>query len=124
MDIIRPSKNLKKMSDTERIEHLKKLNTERVKKYYRKKKMEQLKIKQQEIPKFTLQKVNLDEDIDSDEEDTKTLTELYEYIAEEPNNKEILEVIDIFEDKLGIEDKLNACDSSSDYLSDYLSDTD
>jgi|DEB0MinimDraft_6_1074348.scaffolds.fasta_scaffold168352_2 hypothetical protein len=124
MDIIRPSKNLKKMSDTERIEHLKKLNTERVKKYYRKKKMEQLKIKQQEIPKFTLQKVNLDEDINSDEEDTKTLTELYEYIAEEPNNKEILEVIDIFEDKLGIEDKLNACDSSSDYLSDYLSDTD
>jgi len=112
------------MSDTERIEHLKKLNTERVKKYYRKKKMEQLKIKQQEIPKFTLQKVNLDEDINSDEEDTKTLTELYEYIAEEPNNKEILEVIDIFEDKLGIEDKLNACDSSSDYLSDYLSDTD
>ena len=124
MDIIRPSKNLKKMSDTERIEHLKKLNTERVKKYYKKKKMEQLKIKQQEIPKFTLQKVNLDEDINSDEEDTKTLTELYEYIAEEPNNKEILEVIDIFEDKLGIEDKLNACDSSSDYLSDYLSDTD
>ena len=124
MDIIRPSKNLKKMSDTERIEHLKKLNSERVKKYYRKKKMEQLKIKQQEIPKFTLQKVNLDEDINSDEEDTKTLTELYEYIAEEPNNKEILEVIDIFEDKLGIEDKLNACDSSSDYLSDYLSDTD
>ena len=119
MDIIRPYKSNKNMTETERIEHLKQLNRARRNRAYRKKKMEQHKLKQQQAPKFTIQKINLDEDIDSDEEDTKTLLELYEYIAEEPNDKEILEAIDILEDKLEIDEdeKLNAYDStdSSDY---------
>ena len=110
MDIIKTYKSNKNMTETERIEHLKQLNRVRRNRCYRKKKMEQLKIKQQQSSKITTQKVNLDEDTDSDEEDTKTLLELYEYITEEPNDKEILEAIDILEDKLGIdeEDKLNA----------------
>lgn len=111
MDIIRPYKSNKNMTETERIEHLKQLNRARRNRAYRKKKMEQLKLKQQQAPKFTIQKINLDEDIeiDSDEEDTKTLMELYEYIAEEPNDKEILEAINILEDKLDIDEdeKLN-----------------
>ena len=111
MDIIRPYKSNKNMTETERIEHLKQLNRARRNRAYRKKKMEQLKLKQQQAPKFTIQKINLDEDIeiDSDEEDTKTLLELYEYIAEEPNDKEILEAINILEDKLDIDEdeKLN-----------------
>ena len=121
MDIIRPYKSNKNMTETERIEHLKQLNRARRNRAYRKKKMEQHKLKQQQAPKFTIQKINLDEDIDSDEEDTKTLLELYEYIAEEPNDKEILEAIDILEDKLEIDEdeKLNAYVStdSSDYNS-------
>jgi DNA polymerase II large subunit len=120
MDIIKTYKSNKNMTETERIEHLKQLNRVRRNRCYRKKKMEQLKIKQQQSSKITTQKVNLDEDTDSDEEDTKTLLELYEYITEEPNDKEILEAIDILEDKLGIdeEDKLNAYDSDSDSDSD------
>ena len=123
MDIIRPYKSNKIMTETERIEHLKQLNRARRNRAYRKKKMEQYKLKEQQAPKFTIQKINLDEDIDfdSDEEDTKTLLELYEYIAEEPNDKEILEAIDILEDKLEIDEdeKLNAYVStdSSDYNS-------
>ena len=122
MDIIRPYKSNKNMTETERVEHLKQLNRVRRNRCYRKKKMEQLKIKQQQSSKITTQKVNLDEDTDSDEEDTKTLLELYEYITEEPNDKEILEAIDILEDKLCIDekDKLNTYDSDSD--SDYDSD--
>jgi RecB family endonuclease NucS len=102
MDIIKTYKSNKNMTETERIEHLKQLNRVRRNRCYRKKKMEQLKIKQQQSSKITTQKVNLDEDIqiDSDEEDIKTLLELYEYIAIEPNDKEILEAIDILEDKL------------------------
>ena len=123
MDIIRPYKSNKNMTETERIEHLKQLNRARRNRAYRKKKMEQHKLKQQQAPKFTIQKINLDEDIDSDEEDTKTLLELYEYIAEEPNDKEILEAIDILEDKLEIDEdeKLNAYVSSD---SSYSSDSD
>jgi RecB family endonuclease NucS len=110
------------MTETERIEHLKQLNRVRRNRCYRKKKMEQLKLKQQQSSKITTQKVNLDEDIeiDSDEEDIKTLLDLYEYIAIEPNDKEVLEAIDILEDKLGIdeEEKLNTYDSDSDSDSD------
>ena len=120
MDIIRPYKSNKNMTEIERIEHLKQLNRARRNRAYRKKKMEQLKNKQQQAPKITIRKVNLHEDIeiDSDEEDTKTLMELYEYIAEEPNDKEVLQAIDILEDKLGIDEdqKLNVnidFDSSS-----------
>jgi hypothetical protein len=120
MDIIKTYKSNKNMTETERIEHLKQLNRVRRNRCYRKKKMEQLKIKQQQSSKITTQKVNLDEDTDSDEEDTKTLLELYEYITEEPNDKEILEAIDILEDKLCIDekDKLNTYDSDSDSDSD------
>jgi len=110
MDIIRPYKSNKNMTEPEKIEHLKQLNRARRNRAYRKKKMEQLKIKQQQSPKFTIKKVNLDEeDTDSDEEDIKTLTDLYEYIAIEPNDKEVLEAIDILEDKLEIDEneKLN-----------------
>ena len=123
MDIIRPYKSNKNMTEIERIEHLKQLNRARRNRAYRKKKMEQIKLKQQQAPKITIQKINLDEDIDSDEEDTKTLLELYEYIAEEPNDKEILEAIDILEDKLEIDEdeKLNAYVSSD---SSYSSDSD
>jgi DNA polymerase II large subunit len=122
MDIIKTYKSNKNMTETERIEHLKQLNRVRRNRCYRKKKMEQLKLKQQQASKLTIKKVNLDEDIeiDSDEEDIKILLELYEYITEKPNDKEILEAIDILEDKLGIdeEDKLNAYDSDSDSDSD------
>ena len=120
MDIIKTYKSNKNMTETERIEHLKQLNRVRRNRCYRKKKLEQLKIKQQQSSKITTQKVNLDEDTDSDEEDTKTLLELYEYITEEPNDKEILEAIDILEDKLCIDekDKLNTYDSDSDSDSD------
>ena len=121
MDIIRPYKSNKNMTEIERIEHLKQLNRARRNRAYRKKKMQQLKVKQQQSPKITIQKINLDEDIeiDSDEEDTKRLLDLYECIAEEPNDKEILEAIDILEDKLNIDEdeKLNAyvnSDSDSD----------
>lgn len=131
MDIIRPYKSNKNMTETERIEHLKQLNRARRNRAYRKKKMEQLKLKQQQAPKFTIQKINLDEDIeiDSDEEDTKTLMELYEYIAEEPNDKEILEAINILEDKLDIDEdeKLNTngdFDSSDSSVSSDSSDYD
>ena len=125
MDIIRPYKSNKNMTEIERIEHLKQLNRARRNRAYRKKKMEQIKLKQQQAPKITIQKINLDEDIDSDEEDTKTLLELYEYIAEEPNDKEILEAIDILEDKLNIDEneKLNTNEdfdsSDSSDSSDY-----
>jgi hypothetical protein len=113
------------MTETERIEHLKQLNRARRNRAYRKKKMEQLKNKQQQEPKITTQKIDWcnncidEEDTDSDEEDIKTLTDLYEYIAIEPNDKEVLEAITILEDKLEIDEdeKLNAFDSDSD--SDY-----
>lgn len=128
MDIIRPYKSNKNMTETERIEHLKQLNRARRNRAYRKKKMEQIKLKQQQAPKITIQKINLDEDIeiDSDEEDTKTLLELYEYIAEEPNDKEILEAIDILEDKLNIDknEKLNTNEDFDSSDSSYSSDSD
>ena len=128
MDIIRPYKSNKNMTEIERIEHLKQLNRARRNRAYRKKKMEQIKLKQQQAPKITIQKINLDEDteIDSDEEDTKTLLELYEYIAEEPNDKEILEAIDILEDKLNIDEneKLNTNEDFDSSDSSYSSDSD
>ena len=112
MDIIKTYKSNKNMTETERIEHLKQLNRVRRNRCYRKKKLEQIKLKQQQASKLTIKKVNLDEDIeiDSDEEDIKTLTDLYEYIAIEPNDKEVLEAITILEDKLEIDEdeKLNA----------------
>ena len=118
MDIIRPYKSNKNMTETERIEHLKQLNRARRNRAYRKKKMEQLKLKQQQAPKFTIQKIDWcnncieedDNDVNSIDEDTKTLTDLYDCITIEPNDKEILEAIDILEDKLGIDEdeKLNA----------------
>jgi len=73
--------------------------------------LEQLKLKQQQEQKNTIKKVNLDEEhLNSDEEDTKALTDLYEYITIEPNDKEVLQAIDILEDKLEIneDEKLNA----------------
>jgi len=116
MDIIRPYKSNKNMTEIEKIEHLKQLNRARRNRAYRKKKMEQLKIKQQQAPKITIQKIDwgnnsIEEDKeDSDEEDITTLTELYEYITIEPNDKEVLQAIDILEDKLEIDEdeKLNA----------------
>lgn len=117
MDIIRPYKSNKNMTEIERIEHLKQLNRARRNRAYRKKKMEQLKIKQQQEPKITIQKIDwcnnsIDEEDkeDGDEEDIKTLNDFYEYIIVEPNDKEVLDAIDILEDKLGIdeEEKLNA----------------
>ena len=126
MDIIKTYKSNKNMTETERIEHLKQLNRVRRNRCYRKKKLEQIKLKQQQSSKLTIKKVNLDEDIeiDSDEEDTKTLLELYGYIAEEPNDKEILEAIDILEDKLEIDEdeKLNTFDIDIDSDSDSDSD--
>ena len=117
MDIIRPSKNLKQMSVIERKEHLKKLNTERVKKHYRKKKMEQLKKNE---PKITIQKINLDENDNGDEE---FLIELIENVTfdDTKDDNERLELIDYLEDELGIKDKLidNDSDSDSDSDSDY-----
>ena len=127
-DVIRPYKSNKNMSKTEQIEHLKQLNRARRNKCYRKKKLEQLKLKQQQSPKFTIQKIDWDnncideEDTDSVEEDIKTLMDFYECIAIEPNDKEILEAIDILEDKLNIDEdeKLNANeDFDSTDSSDY-----
>lgn len=65
MDIIRPYKSNKNMTEIERIEHLKQLNRARRNRAYRKKKMEQLKNKQQQEPKITIKKVNLDEEEDA-----------------------------------------------------------
>jgi hypothetical protein len=126
MDIIRPYKSNKNMTETERVEHLKQLNRVRRNRAYRKKKMEQLKIKQQQLSKITTQKIDWcnncidDEDMDSDDEDIKTLTDLYEYIAIEPKDKEVLEAITILEKKLELneEEMLNTYDSSSDCDSD------
>ena len=126
MDIIRPYKSNKNMTEIERVEHLKQLNRVRRNRAYRKKKMEQLKIKQQQSSKITTQKIDWcnncidDEDMDSDDEDIKTLTDLYEYIAIEPKDKEVLEAITILEKKLELneEEMLNTYDSSSDCDSD------
>ena len=126
MDIIKTYKSNKNMTETERIEHLKQLNRVRRNRCYRKKKMEQLKIKQQQLSKITTQKIDWcnncidDEDMDSDDEDIKTLTDLYEYIAIEPKDKEVLEAITILEKKLELneEEMLNTYDSSSDCDSD------
>jgi hypothetical protein len=128
MDIIRPYKSNKNMTETERIEHLKQLNRARRNRAYRKKKMEQLKIKQQQEPKITIQKIDwcnncIDEEDKEDKEDEEFLVYLLENVkfdnSEEDN--EILEAIDILEDKLNIdeEEKLNAYVSSdSSYSSD------
>ena len=107
------------MSKTEQIEHLKQLNRARRNKCYRKKKLEQLKLKQQQSPKFTIQKIDWDNE-DIVDNDVELLSTLYETISTEPNNKELLEAIDVLEEELEIEeeDKLNfngIFDSSSDY---------
>jgi len=127
MDIIRPYKSNKNMTETERIEHLKQLNRARRNRAYRKKKMEQLKLKQQQAPKFTIQKINLDEEDKEDIGDEELLVYLLENVkfdnSKEDNDN--LELIDILEDKLEIDEdeKLNAnidFDSSySSYSSDY-----
>tara|TARA_R110002110_G_scaffold324368_1_gene536449 strand:- start:5853 stop:6242 length:390 start_codon:yes stop_codon:yes gene_type:complete len=118
-DVIRPYKSNKNMSKTEQIEHLKQLNRARRNKCYRKKKLEQLKLKQQQSPKFTIQKIDWDNE-DVVNNDIELLSSLYETITTEPNNKELLEAIDVLEEELEIEeeDKLNfngIFDSSSDY---------
>ena len=99
------------MNEIERKEHLKKLNNERVKKHYRKKKMEQL--KKNSTPKITIQKVNLDDDDIRDEE---LLIYLYENVKfdNSKDDKEVVESINILEDQLGLKDKLNTFDSDSD----------
>ncbi len=110
-DVVRPYKSNKDMTEIERLLHLNNLNRVRRNRCYRKKKLEQLKLKQQQEQKNTIKKVNLDEEhLNSDEEDTKALTDLYEYITIEPNDKEVLQAIDILEDKLEIneDEKLNA----------------
>ena len=128
MDIIRVYKSNKNMTEIERKAHIRHLANERQKKLYRKRKMDQLKLMQQQSPKFTIQKIDWDnncideEDTDSVEEDIKTLMDFYECIAIEPNDKEILEAIDILEDKLNIDEdeKLNANeDFDSTDSSDY-----
>ena len=121
-DVIRPYKSNKNMSKTEQIEHLKQLNRARRNKCYRKKKLEQLKLKQQQSPKFTIQKIDWDNE-DIVDNDVELLSTLYETISTEPNNKELLELleaIDVLEEELEIqeEDKLNfngIFDISSDY---------
>jgi hypothetical protein len=118
-DVIRPYKSNKNMSKTEQIEHLKQLNRARRNKCYRKKKIEQLKLKQQQSPKFTIQKIDWDNE-DIVDNDVELLSTLYETISTEPNNKELLEAIDVLEEELEIEeeDKLNfngIFDISSDY---------
>jgi hypothetical protein len=118
MDIIRPYKSNKNMTETERIEHLKQLNRARRNRAYRKKKMEQLKIKQQQEPKITIKKVNLDEEEDAEDIEDE---ELFVYLLDNvkfDNSKEDnenLELISILEDKLEIDEKLNTFDSDSDY---------
>jgi hypothetical protein len=133
-DVIRPYKSNKNMSKTEQIEHLKQLNRARRNKCYRKKKLEQLKLKQQQSPKFTIQEIDLDDnclenvciggDIDENKDivdnDIELLSALYETITTEPINKELLEAIDVLEEDLEIEeeDKLNF-DGFFDISSDY-----
>jgi 3-phosphoglycerate kinase len=125
MDIIRPYKSNKNMTETERIEHLKQLNRARRNKAYRKKKMEQHKLKQQEEPKITIKKIDwcnncIDEEDKEDKEEIEE-EELLVYLLENvkfDNSKEDnenLELIDYLEDELGIEDKLINIDSDSDY---------
>jgi len=118
------------MTEIERIEHLKQLNRARRNKCYRKKKMEQLKNKQQQSPKFTIKKVNLDEEDKEDKEEIED-EELLVYLLDNvkfDNSKEDnenLELIAILEDKLEIDEdeKLNAnidfYSSDSSYSSDY-----
>jgi hypothetical protein len=127
MDIIRPYKSNKNMTETERIEHLKQLNRARRNRAYRKKKMEQLKIKQQQEPKITIKKIDWcnncieEEDTDSDD-DEELLIYLLENVkfdnSKEDNEK--LELIDYLEDKLNFDEdeKLNA------YVSSVSSDSD
>ena len=125
MDIIRPYKSNKNMTETERIEHLKQLNRARRNRAYRKKKMEQHKLKQQQAPKFTIQKIDWDNEDKEDKEEIENV-DLLVYLLENvkfDNSKEDnenLELIDILEDKLDIDEdeKLNAYNSSSDSSSD------
>jgi len=111
--LVRTYKSNKNMTEIERKEHIKQLNRARRNRAYRKKKLEQFLLKQQQSPKFKLQKVNLDEEeednVYSDEEDIICLSNLYEYIGEQPEDKSVLEAIDILEDKLEIDEdkKLN-----------------
>lgn len=127
MDIIRVYKSNKNMTEMERKAHIRHLANERQKKHYRKKKMEQLKLKQQEAPKITIQKVNLD-DNDDNIDDEELLIDLLENIKfdNSKEDNENLEIIDFLEDKLGIEEdeKLNAFNSDSDNDTDSDSDSD
>jgi len=125
MDIIRVYKSNKNMTETERKEHIRHLANERQKKLYRKKKMEQIKLKQQQAPKITIQKINLDEEDKEEIGDEEFLVYLLENVKfdNSKEDNENLELIDILEDKLGIDEdeKLNAYDidnSDSSYSSD------
>ena len=118
MDIIRPYKSNKNMTEIERIEHLKQLNRAIRNRAYRKKKMEQLKNKQQQEPKITIKKVNLDEEEDAEDiEDEELLVYLLDNVKfdNSKEDNENLELISILEDKLEIDEKLNTFDSDSDY---------
>jgi len=135
MDIIRPYKSNKNMTETERIEHLKQLNRARRNRAYRKKKMEQLKNKQQQEPKITIKKIdwcnNCIEEEDKEDKEEIEDEEFLVYLLHNvkfDNSKEdneLLEAIDILEDKLNIDEdkKLNAY-VSRDFDSSDSSDTD
>jgi len=116
MDIIRTYKSNKNMTETEQKAHIRHLANERQKTRYKKKKMEQLKLKQQEAPKITIQKVNLDDNNDNIK-NLELLVDLMENVKfdNSKEDNENLELIDFLEDKLGIEDKFNNSDSDSDY---------
>ncbi len=130
MDIIRVYKSNKNMTKAEQKEHIKRLANERQKRFYRKKKMEQM--KKNEVKIFT-EKINLDDnnddyETDSNIEDNEYLIELLENVkfdnSEDDNEK--LEAINILEDKLGVEkyDKLISVDIDIDSDSDSDSDID
>tara|TARA_R100001463_G_scaffold106632_1_gene161267 strand:- start:260 stop:664 length:405 start_codon:yes stop_codon:yes gene_type:complete len=130
MDIIRVYKSNKNMTKAEQKEHIKRLANERQKRFYRKKKMEQM--KKNEVKIFT-KKINLDDnnddyETDSNIEDNEYLIELLENVKfdNSENDNEKLEAINILEDKLGVEkyDKLISVDIDIDSDSDSDSDID
>jgi hypothetical protein len=91
MDIIRVYKSNKNMTDVEKQDHIKKLANERQKRAYRKKKIEQFKLKQQQEPPFTIKKIGCD-DIDiEDVEDVELLPKeevLEEIIKKKPKRNQ------------------------------------
>jgi hypothetical protein len=111
MDIIRPYKSNLAMNDIERTAHLQNLNRQRRNRCYRKKKIEQFKLKQHQEPQFTIKKIGSEDKEDvEDVEDVELLLDLYYAITIDPNDKDVLETIEILEDELEIDEdeKLNA----------------